>query len=133
MTTCGVKEPIFWGNGAHGQIMTRRILQGKLKVLIFRGVKNELREIENGAALKTTELVQWRRAMCHWQIEHYPDDGLMAWIMPVRTGSGIIEAYAVWLDTIGNPAPSADDIRLFGIFSDVDEAKAELTAKGALR
>ena len=73
-----------------------------------------------------------RRAMCHWWVEHQPDDGLMAWIMPVRKESGIIEAYAAWLDQIGNPAPTADGLYLFGIFNNADEAKAKLTAKGAL-
>ena len=53
--------------------------------------------------------------------------------MPVRTESGIIEAYAVWLDLIGNPAPTTDDLDLFKIFNNADEAKAKLTAKGALK
>jgi epoxyqueuosine reductase QueG len=129
----------LWGEGA--DILGKwcpwskydtEIFTGQIEGLDLPWSKERTREIENGAALKKTELAQWRRAMCHWWVEHQPDDGLMAWIMPVRKESGIIEAYAAWLDQIGNPAPTADGLYLFGIFNNADEAKAKLTAKGAL-
>jgi hypothetical protein len=105
---------------------------GQIESLDLPWAAARIQEIENGAPLESAELAQWRRAMCFWHVKHRTDHGLMAWIMPVRTDSRTIEAYAVWLDLIGNPASTAEDITLFGIFESTDEARAALSAGGAL-
>jgi hypothetical protein len=107
------------------------IFDGRIEGLDLSWSEERAREIEDGAALTNNELAQWRHAMCHWRVR-YSDHGLMVWIVPVRTDGGAVEGYAVWLDIMDNPAPSVDDIQLFGIFDNADEAKGELTANGAL-
>jgi hypothetical protein len=66
----------LWGEGA--DILGKwcpwskydtEIFTGQIEGLDLPWSKERTREIENGAALKKTELAQWRRAMCHWWVE----------------------------------------------------------------
>jgi hypothetical protein len=90
------------------------------------------RRLGNGeAAPNETELGEWRHAMCRWSARE--NQNILALIKPLRMEDGKIEAFEVWLDRHpDNPAWDERQLKLFGIFDSIEEAKSALMAEGAL-
>ncbi|MBR0878557.1 hypothetical protein JQ608_15455 [Bradyrhizobium liaoningense] len=87
-------------------------------------------KLDSGAAdPDESELRQWRDALCRRDAEI--GEAFVAWLTPIRDEGGEIEAYALWLFSVGG-APE-DPPTLEGIFDNVDDAKAELRSEGYLK
>ena len=74
------------------------------------------------------ELRQWRVAKCREAAAS--DEPWLAWITPMRTPSGDVEAFALWIFS-ARGAPE-DPPELWGVFDSIDGAEAKLRASGVV-